>query len=57
MFPIFTSGKEVIFTMVSISLLLLVGLSAGVHKLYRMDFRGTIMEDGSQPKIDTIKFW
>lgn len=35
----------------------LVGLSAGCHKNNFKDFHKTCMDDGSQPRIDLMKFW
>ena len=45
-----TSTKEVMFSTVSISLL--VGLSAGLHKSYWTDFHKIWIEDGSWVKED-----
>ena len=48
----FTSAKDVIFS--TVSFCWRVGVSAGLHKIYRMDFHETWMEDVSQPRIDPI---
>lgn len=50
---VITSNREVIFCLVW----WLVGLWAGLQKIFRTDFNKTWMEDGSWPKIDPINFW
>ena len=34
-----------------------LGLSAGLHKNYRMSFHDAQMEDGSWPRLDPVNFW